>query len=59
MKIRIKAKDVEIEYEEEGRKDASYYFMTGKCDKGDHSMTDKYMACLQQLIDSVEQLLKA
>lgn len=58
MKIRIKAKQVEIEYEE-GASDIDWYFMTGKDGKGSYEETDKYMECIQKLIDGVEQLLKA
>ncbi len=56
MKIRIKAKDVEIEYEESVDK-SDYYFMLGKGEKGNVDYSDKYMKCLKMLVDSVDQLL--
>lgn len=59
MRIKIKAKQVEIEYEEDsGNEQTSYFFMTGKDKKGDFGYTEKYMECLQKLIDGVEQLLE-
>lgn len=58
MKIKIKAKHVEIEYTEEVN-NGSWPFMTGKTKSDGFDYTEKYMDCLQRLIDGVEQLLKA
>lgn len=54
MKIRIKAGDIEIEYEQLVEATA-WPFMLGKKDE----YSEKFMHRVQQLINGVDQLLKA
>ena len=56
MKIRVKAKDVEIEYEEP-TPETGYFMMTGN-DK-DGKRYGQLLTAIQTLIDGAEKLLKA
>lgn len=54
MKIRIKAKDVEIEYEQQS--DATSHFLQSGASERSRA---SFLESIKMLIDGVEQLLKA
>lgn len=57
MKIRIKSKEVEIEYEE-STPENGYMFMSGKNSGGDDRFFEIWTKAIQQLIDGVDQISK-